>query len=151
PHRGDDHGPPARRPARLRAAAPRARRTVRSGRRDWGRPVGAARARGGDVASRRRAARRDRAAWASAVAVARPSGRRAGPAHGRGDQPAHGLDAGRRGSAGPPPEPRLPPPERHRPSPIEWSGGMTLDPGDLDRVVRAALEEDLRYGPDVTT
>ena len=28
---------------------------------------------------------------------------------------------------------------------------MTLDPGDLDRVVRAALEEDLRYGPDVTT
>ena len=26
-----------------------------------------------------------------------------------------------------------------------------LDPGDLDRVVRAALEEDLRYGPDVTT
>ena len=28
---------------------------------------------------------------------------------------------------------------------------MTPDPGDLDRVVRAALEEDLRYGPDVTT
>ena len=28
---------------------------------------------------------------------------------------------------------------------------MTLDPGDLNRVVRAALEEDLRYGPDVTT
>jgi nicotinate-nucleotide pyrophosphorylase (carboxylating) len=28
---------------------------------------------------------------------------------------------------------------------------MTLDPSDLDRVVRAALEEDLRYGPDVTT
>jgi nicotinate-nucleotide pyrophosphorylase (carboxylating) len=28
---------------------------------------------------------------------------------------------------------------------------MTLDPGDLDRVVCAALEEDLRYGPDVTT
>ena len=28
---------------------------------------------------------------------------------------------------------------------------MTLDPDDLDRVVRAALEEDLRYGPDVTT
>jgi nicotinate-nucleotide pyrophosphorylase (carboxylating) len=28
---------------------------------------------------------------------------------------------------------------------------MTLDPADLDRVVRAALEEDLRYGPDVTT
>ena len=28
---------------------------------------------------------------------------------------------------------------------------MTPDPADLDRVVRAALEEDLRYGPDVTT
>jgi nicotinate-nucleotide pyrophosphorylase (carboxylating) len=28
---------------------------------------------------------------------------------------------------------------------------MTLDPGDLDPIVRAALEEDLRYGPDVTT
>ena len=28
---------------------------------------------------------------------------------------------------------------------------MTPDPGDLARVVRAALEEDLRYGPDVTT
>ena len=28
---------------------------------------------------------------------------------------------------------------------------MTPDPGDLDRIVRAALEEDLRYGPDVTT
>ena len=28
---------------------------------------------------------------------------------------------------------------------------MTLDPADLDRVARAALEEDLRYGPDITT
>jgi nicotinate-nucleotide pyrophosphorylase (carboxylating) len=28
---------------------------------------------------------------------------------------------------------------------------MTPDPGDLDRAVRAALEEDLRYGPDITT
>jgi nicotinate-nucleotide pyrophosphorylase (carboxylating) len=28
---------------------------------------------------------------------------------------------------------------------------MTPDPGDLDRVARAALEEDLRYGPDITT
>jgi len=28
---------------------------------------------------------------------------------------------------------------------------MTLDPGEVDRIVRAALEEDLRYGPDVTT
>ncbi len=28
---------------------------------------------------------------------------------------------------------------------------MIPDPGDLDRVVRAALDEDLRYGPDVTT
>jgi nicotinate-nucleotide pyrophosphorylase (carboxylating) len=28
---------------------------------------------------------------------------------------------------------------------------MTPDRGDLDRVVRVALEEDLRYGPDITT
>jgi aspartate oxidase len=62
PHRGDDHGPPARRPARPRAAARCHTRAVRGGRRDGGRPVGAARARGGDVTARRRAARRDRPA-----------------------------------------------------------------------------------------
>ena len=29
--------------------------------------------------------------------------------------------------------------------------GAGLDPGDTERVVRGALEEDLRYGPDVTS
>jgi nicotinate-nucleotide pyrophosphorylase (carboxylating) len=28
---------------------------------------------------------------------------------------------------------------------------MTLAPEDLERVVRSALDEDLRYGPDITT
>ncbi len=43
-------------------------------------------------------------------------GRRADPAHGRGDQPARGVHAGHRGGAGPRGEPGLPPVGRSPPS-----------------------------------